>query len=237
MRPRLVFIFILLVGLGTSCRDSALPLLPPAEIVSNAAARMSEITGFHFTIDRSGAPAYLDRAESLSFRRAEGDYVAPDRSRATVRIIAPGIVTDVKVISVAAIQWETNVLTGQWEELPPDWGFNPTVLFDPDVGLQAILTSDLSALREATGDELALAPETSLYAISGEVKGERLFGMSGGLIGPDPVTATLWIAPETFELHRVVVTEPGAGDEEVTIWQVDFAAFDQLVEIEPPDLE
>ena len=237
MRPRLFIVLFILLGLAVSCRDSALPSLPPQEIVANAANRMTEISGFHFVIDRSGAPAYLDQAETLSFRRAEGDYVAPDRSRATVRIIAPGFVTDVNVISVAAIQWETNVLTGQWEELPPDWGFNPTILFDPDVGLQAILTSDLSTLRDVTAEEQESGPEPSLYAIRGDLMGERLYSMSGGLIRSGPVSVTLWIAPESFDLHRVLITGSEASSEEVTVWQVDFADFDQEIVIEPPDLE
>jgi len=237
MRPHLFAGLFILISLLNSCRDPALPSLPPEEIVANAANRLAEISGFHFVIDRSGAPAYLDRAETLSFRRAEGDYAAPDRSRATVRIIAPGFVTDVNVISVAAIQWETNVLTGEWEELPPDWGFNPTVLFDPEVGLQAILTSDLSALEDVTAEEQVNGPTPSLYAIRGGLMGERLYGISGGLIGSGPVSVTLWIAPESFELHRVLVTEAKENGQEATVWQVDFADFDQVIEIVPPDLD
>jgi lipoprotein LprG len=198
---------------------------------------MADSSGFHFVIDRSGAPAYLDSAETLSFRRAEGDYSAPDRSRATVRIIAPGFVTDVNVISVADTQWETNVLTGQWQELPPDWGFNPTILFDADVGLQAILSSDLTELQDVTAAKQQDGPEPSLYAVSGIATGERLFRMSGGLIGPGEVDVILWIAPESFELHRVLLTEAGGSGEEATFWQVDFDNFDQKIGIEPPELE
>jgi lipoprotein LprG len=237
------FRFVWLVGLfllpwlTIACRNAQPPSLPPEEIVRNAADRMNAMPGFHFIIDRTGAPAYLDSGESLSFRRAEGDYVAPDRSRAIVRIIAPGLVTDVSVISVADIQWETNLLTGQWEELPPDWGFNPTVLFDAEIGLQAILTSDMSNLGPVEIERLDDVSDQRLYAVSGGVAGERLYQMSGGLIGPEPVTVKLWIMPETFELQRIYTTEPAAGADEPSVWQVDFANFDQVVTIEPPIVE
>jgi len=234
-RLRSLTILVLLIWL-TNCRPPAPAAFTPAEIINQAAGRMNASSGFHFIIERTGGAAYLDPDQTLSFRRAEGDFAAPDRSRAIVRVIAPGLVTDVSVISIAAIQWQTNVLTGQWEQLPPDWGFNPAVLFDADVGLQAILTADLSDIVQAEPQKLDDGSELLLYAVSGNAAGERLYQMSGGLIGPEPVTVQLWIAPETFELHRVLLTEPARGADEPSIWQVDFSGFDQPMEIEPPDL-
>jgi lipoprotein LprG len=226
-----------LILLVAGCRTPELPQLPPKQIIENASARMSAMPGFHFVIDRSGAPAYIDSAETLSFRRAEGDYRAPERARATVRIIMPGLVTDVNVISVAAVQWETNPLTGQWQELPPDWGFNPTVLFDPEIGLQAVLTADLEVQGEVSSEKLDDGPDELLYVIRGQVTGERLFEMSNGLIGPDPVDVTIWVASETFELYRILATEPVPDSDEPSMWQVDFSNFDQALEIEPPSIE
>lgn len=206
----------------------------PQEIVSNAAGRMNEVIGFHFTIDHSGAPAHLDPEGVLSLRRAEGDFVAPDRAQATVRVSAPGFVTDVDVVTIAGRQWQTNVLTGAWEELPPDWGFNPATLFDTDVGLPTLLTSDLTNV-ELTGQEtLAEGPDEVLYLVSGDLAAEGLYELTGGLMGPDMVSVQLWIAPQTFELHRAVVTEPVEGAEEPSLWQVDFSNFGQVVEIDPP---
>jgi hypothetical protein len=54
------------------------------------------------------------------------------------------------------------------------------------------------------------------------------------LIGPDTVTAELWITPETFELTRILVTEPVPDSDEPSLWQVDFSQFNQVVEIAPP---
>ena len=233
-------VYLALLVLAAACRTPPPPALPPAEIVQRAAARMKAMDGFHFVIDRSGGPAYLDPAETLSFRRAEGDFVAPDRARAVVRVVTPGLVTEVSVVSVAAVQWQTNVLTGQWEELPPNWGFNPAVLFDADVGLQAILAADVTDLVLAGTETLADGPDKPLYALAGRVAGERLYQMSGSLIGPEPSAVQLWLAPETFELHRVIVTEPSADEpsaaDEPSVWQVDFSDFDQVVAIEPPVL-
>jgi lipoprotein LprG len=196
--------------------------------------RMNGLDGFHFIIDRSGLPAYLDSGETISFRRAEGFYAAPDKGIAEVRIIAPGFVTDVSVISIKDIQWETNLLTNAWTELPPDWGFNPAVLFDPEIGIQSILVSDLSDLTFVGSEKLDNGHDEYLYVLEGELTGDSMYQMSYGLIGPETMRVKLWIAPETFELHRALVTDPNQDGEEPTIWQVDFSEFGRVVKIEPP---
>lgn len=235
--PSLLLLTITLwLMLLAACQPPPPPDLPPAEIVSRSAAAMSALPGFHFIIDRSGAPAYVDPDNTISFRRATGDYVAPDRAQASVRVILPGLVTDLQVISIAAIQWETNPLTGEWMELPPDWGFNPSVLFREDVGLQAVLSTDLTDMTLIGSERLEDGPDTPLYHVTGTVAGERLYTMSGFLIGPDAVTVSLWIDPESFYLHRVAVTEPVAGSPEPSLWQIDFQNFAQVVSIEPPVL-
>ncbi len=208
--------------------------LPPEEIVSRSAERMKALEGFHFIIDRTGGPAYVDPDNTIVFRRAEGYFVAPDRAQATVRVIAPGLVTEVGVIGVGAIQWETNLLTGQWQELPPNWGFNPAVLFDAEIGIQSVLAADLSDLTLVGTEELEEGPDQALYVVDGLAAGERIYEMSYQLIGPEQMQVRLWIAPESFELHRAIVTDPNTGQGEATIWQVDFSEFGTIVDIQPP---
>lgn len=230
--PVALFLFLL-----AACSTPDLPDLPAEEIITRAAERMEALDGFRFVIDRSGAPAFVDPNETISFAHAIGDYVAPDRARATVRVVVPGLVTELNIISIGTVQWETNVATGNWQELPPNWGFNPTVLFDNEVGLQAVLASDLSNVAVVDTEEIDNGSGLALYALTGEASGERLFQMSNGLIGPDPVQIKLWIAPETFELHRIIATEPVPDADGPSVWQVDLSEYDRVVEIEPPDLE
>lgn len=216
-----------------SCRDNQDEVFPEPEVLLRDSAEiMRQTDGFHFMIDRDGELAYLDPGETLAFGSGEGDYVAPDKARAAVKIIAPGLVTTVSVISVGEIQWETNVLTGQWTELPPDWGFNPTVIFDPDVGLQKILEEDTSNLvtegkKRVDGQEL--------WHITGDVKGENVHVMAGGLIDAEPLGFETYIDPDTYQLVRAVVIDPpNEADDEPTTWQIDFSEFGTIVEIEPP---
>jgi lipoprotein LprG len=226
----LTFLLILIAACGSPTPE----ILNPEEIVLRSVDRMKSLSGFHFLIDRSGAPAFLNEERSLSFRRAEGDFVAPDCAQATIRVIGPGFVAEVQVINIGEIQWETDFLSGEWQELPPEWGFNPAVLFDPEVGIQPILEKDLSELEWVGMEELEEVPGVSLYALTGEIDGERLNQLSLGMISPETMTVKLWIAPDTFELYRMQITEEATGGDEPTVWKVDFWDYNHIVEIVPP---
>ncbi len=228
-----ITLLLLLILLG-ACASPTPDVMDPEEIVLRSIDRMKSLSGFHFVIERSGALAFLNEEQTFAFRRAEGDFVAPDRARATIRVIGPGLVAEVQVINIGEIQWETNFLTGEWQELPPEWGFNPAALFDAEVGIQPILEKDLSGLEWVGLEELEEVPGKPLYALMGEIAGERLFQLSFGMMGPEKMTILLWIAPETFELYRMKLTEAPKGEDESTIWMVDFWDYDQVVDINPP---
>lgn len=233
MQKRSIWILFLSIFLS-ACHTATPTPLPPEEILSLAIARLYETSGFHFVIERSGAPAFLDLGETLSLRRMEGDYVAPDRIRATVRIIAVGFVTEIEAIGIGDIQWETNPLSGEWEQLPPEWGFNPTSLFDPSTGLQSILENDLENLEYVGYREIEEWPGETLYSLTGLLRANRIYRTTFGLIGPGRLDMQLWIDPATFEVYRMVIMEEAEGEEEASTWTIDFWDYDQLIEIESP---
>lgn len=235
---RFTYLLVILLLLLAACAGEAAveptPTPTPADILQRAVDRLTTTSGFRFSVDLTGAPAYLDPTGQVAFRTAVGDYAAPDRAQAAVRAAAFGLITDINVISIGENQWQTNLLTRRWETLPPNWGFNPGSLFDSENGLPAILTADMTNATLRGPERLADGPNQDLYIISGQVAGERLAAISGGLIGPQAVDVTLWITPESYEIIRIVVTESAAGDAEPSVWQLDFSQYDQEVAIEPP---
>ena len=235
MRWRIPFLIILFFSL-TSCSSPPTPELTPEEIISQSADRMLSLSGFDLLFDRSGAPAYLDYEETLSLSKMEGHYDSPDRVQAIVRVIAPGFVIDIDVISVGRSQWQTNVITGEWEQIPEDWGFNPSMLFDPQVGLQAILTTDLTEM-EIGQEELEEMPGKILYAITGRLGGDNIYELSNWLIGPDAMDVKVYIDPESYDLHRTKITEHRGDEDLERIWTIDFWNFDTIEGIEPPIIE
>jgi len=233
-----VFKFIYLIVFAavlSGCGGLQVEQIPADEIVTRSAERMTKLTGFEFLIDRTGESVFLDYNETISFRRAEGQFNSPNQVRSTVRIIAPGLVTEVQIISIGESQWETNILSGQWMASDPVYSFNTSRIFDSETGIPAILANDLIDLVLLGTEELPEIPGKELYALEASLQGDYAYEMTYGMIDNDPLQVRMWIAPGSFELYRIILTDPAdPGDEEDTIWQIDFWNFDQTFEIENP---
>lgn len=230
-------LFIVMMTIGLSgCGSPTLPDLPPGEIVALSADRMRTVTGFEFSIDRSGEPAYLDPQETVSFRRAVGKFTYPDGVMATVRVIAPGLVTEVHIISIEGTQWETNLLTGEWQASDPRYSFNPAVLFDPETGIQKLLATELKVVELLGFEELAEIPGLPLLALTATMEGDQAYSMTYGMIDRETLAVKLWVEPLRYDLYRMMIVDPrDEGEEEDTTWQIDFWNFDQEFEIAAPD--
>lgn len=234
LHTQLIVVLIFFLGLS-ACGGPQMPDLPPGEIVTLSAERMSGLEGFEFTIERSGESAFLDIDETISFRRASGKFQYPDKVVASVRVIAPGLVTEVEIISIEGTQWETNLLTNEWQVSDPKYSFNPAVLFDPDTGLQAVLQSDLEGIELLGFEELEEVPGLPLISISAIMRGAQAYYLTYGMIDPELLAVNLWIDPRTYDLHRVVIIDPmDDGEVEDTVWQIDFWNFGEVFEITPP---
>lgn len=215
------------------CRSSVTPPPSPDQILARAVSRMQSLSSFRFLIERQGDPAFLDAEGTLSFRRAEGFFISPDRAWAVVRVITPGLVVEIQAISIGEDYWETDLLTNEWHYLPAGQGFNPRILFDPQNGFSPILKEDLSELQFKGLESLENLPGQSFYALEGRLTGGRIYQLSYGLIGPESVKAQLWIDPQTFDLARALLFEPSVEGEGTT-WLVDFWDYNQELSISPP---
>lgn len=225
----LIFVFI------SACSSPTPTPVPPEEIVLNAADRMTGTSGFRFSIDRSGAPAFLDASNLFSLSRIQGDYIAPSDVQATARIVLPGVVAEVSFVAIGDSQWQTNPISGAWENVPPSASFNPALLFDPQIGLQAILETDVSSLELIENAEIDTLPGRSLHHLKGRLEGEKTYEVSYGLIGPGTMDMELWIEPGTYELHRMILIEEAADPDNLRTWQIDFWDFDLDIVIHPPE--
>jgi hypothetical protein len=236
LSPCLLVLILLLAACG---EDNATPtptIAPtptpdPVAILQQAGEAMQGLQSVHFNIARTGGSAYLDADQLLILNTAVGDYAAPDAAQATINIASPGVALIINTIAIGEEQWITNPLNQQWELLPAGWGFNPAVLFDPELGWRPLLNEDMTDITLLGLVDLS---GQNVYHLQGTASGERIQAVTGGLTGGDePITIEAWVDPTThhvLQLHFVT----GTSSSEPVDWLVNFSNFNTPVTIEPP---
>lgn len=233
-----------LIGLAalTACRAegppaaTATPIPPtptpdPRALLRDAAEAMQALDSTHFLIARTGGPSYLDVDQTMILNSAEGDYASPDAIQATVQVQLPGLNMDLTTIAIGSEQWISNPLTLAWEQLPPGWGFNPAVLFDPVDGWRRILDEDVVAISPIESIE---REGEALDHVRATIIGDRIRLVTGGLVRDAELDVAIWLTPETHTIRALhFVTNLTAP--EPTDWVLEFSAYNQGPAIGAPE--
>ena len=230
---KLLFVLILLGFVLTAC-GPAIPQIPPAELITGAGDAMLQTPAFHFKIDIGGKPVVLNQATQLSLRSAEGDFARPDKMGVHLKVLLAVAAAELDMIALGNEQYLTNVLTKQWETLPPEFGFNPAIMFDPQVGLEQLLKAGLDDPHWIGVEDLN---GKSVYHLQGSLSGERLQGMSSGLISQGPVDVELWIDPDTSLPYKAVIVDRNSDPEKPTTWTMTFSSYGKDVNITVPKVQ
>jgi lipoprotein LprG len=229
------FLFLLVLpGLLLTACGASVPQIPPAEVITRAGDAMLQAPSFHFKIDLNGKPVMLNQVTQLSLRSAEGDFARPDKMGVHLKVLLAVAAAELDMIALGNEQYLTNVLTKQWEVLPPEFGFNPAIMFDPQVGLEQLLKAGLDN-AQWIGTETV--DGKNLFHVQGSISGERLQGMSSGLIGKGPVAVDLWIEPDTYLPRQAVIVDKDSDPKKPTTWTMTFSSYGKDVNITAPKVQ
>jgi lipoprotein LprG len=192
---------------------------------------MMTANSLHFIIELSGEEAYLDSAQTMALKRAEGDLVRPDQMRGIVKVSSFGAVAEVAIIGLGDDQYITNPLNQQWVKLPPDYGwyFDPTLIFDPEYGIGPILNE--TAWMFGAEEEIEGQPHRRLH---GQLPAEQIAPLTAGMIGTGEVTMEAWVGQQDAYVRRIQIVELESDPEDPTQWLIEFSAFDEPVDIDAP---
>jgi lipoprotein LprG len=207
------------------------PTPTPAALIARAGEATAGVRSLRFTIDLTGAPVYSDGSRLFAVRTITGDIQRPDGALATLKVRGAIGVAEFKTVSLAGKQYFTNPLTRQWQCLPPGAAFDPSVLFDPQRGIGAILQEGIEQ-PALIGQEQVEGRATN--HLRGIIAGARLQPISTGLLGAGPVTIDLWADAESGRLAKLLLVDAATSAESPSTWTILFSAYDTPVDIRAP---
>ncbi len=219
------------VSTSASAAPSPTPTPITAEsVLESASAQWAETESAHFTLGVEGN-AWLDDDETIRLVSAEGDIARPNsvEGSATINVAIIGEV-DISIIAIGEDSYITNFVSGNWKTAPPDFSYNPAILFDDEDGIGPILTELESP--ELDGEETIDGRETR--RVTGTVTAEAVDEITAGSIQGEDIDVILWIDAETDEIVQVQLTEPEGVREDPATWTLQMSDHNAPVEIEPP---
>jgi hypothetical protein len=151
-----------------------------------------------------------------------------------MRIITPFTPIEIGMVALGDEQYATDPITGQWGQLPPEWGqFNLIALFDPETGLQGLLKDGIYDLVSVGTEEIEGQPH---HRVIGRASGERMSAMTLGFIGFGDVELEVWIGAEDFYVRHLRIVEPETDPDDPRTWDLVFSELGQPVEIAAPSI-
>ena len=209
------------------------PTLAPdlGEILAVSANTMGEVDTVRFTIERGGAPVYIDPLDALEFVSAEGRFEGPSSADAVVVVAVGDLRAQVGAVAIDGETWITNPITGDWEPTPEGYAFDPATLFDPELGWRPLLASELTdpeliGLEDVDGEEL--------YHVRGLASEDRIEVITAGLVSQD-VVLDLWLDPVDGAVRIAEFPTTYRGEE--SSWSLVFFDYGEPLEITVPDLD
>ena len=213
-----------------ACAEPAAPAPTPTptpdELLARAAQAMLAMTSTKFLLVREGAPAVLDPATGITFTEATGQYEAPDRASASVKVTLFGSAVEIKMLWLPEGNYVTNPLTQIFEEAPSEARFDGAALFAPD-GIPSLLKEGLQNLV-LVGTQTVEGRET--YQLQGEADGASLALLTaGGLASGTSYPVEVWVERVESNVVRIHISEPDGNG-----WLIDLFDINEPVEIQAP---
>ncbi len=230
----LILVIAVLVAAG--CKGNQEPPPDPLELVGQAASYIREAESFAVTIERTGAPVYIDYNGIINFLRASGYYVSPDRVKARVRVLLAGIAGDIDVIAIGNEQYyRHSVLTGgQWLNAEFSPGFNAESLVRSDSGL----SQAMGAIKSLELDGETRIDGILMWHLTGTAVGSEVAALTIDLIPAQAdVVIDLYIRSSDGHAERMIIVQPDTVSEEQPVpstWTVEIFDYNGEYTIDAP---
>lgn len=222
---------MLLVACGNGEDLGGEPLdLDAALLQSESARAMGEVSSVRFGLERTGAPVFVDGAQSIALDNIDGRFSVPGSADAILGVTVSGSLrTELGAVAIDDEVWLSNPTTGRFETLPPGFDIDPSLFFDP-VGGWRPLISGLTDVR-VVGEEQR--NDATRFHLTGTAPAERMQAITAGLVSGQTVELDLWLHPVTAEVTSVEFSTDFNGV--VSDWVLELTEYGETFDISPPE--
>ena len=203
-------------------------------ILETSSQRLAETNSLHFSLDVEGT-TYIDDSHTIQLSSAEGSVVRPDMVEASFKAEIAGLaISTIELITVGDQSWTTNIITGDWEPAPTEFGYDATVLFSDTEGLGFIMLNAVDPVLlpddELNDHDVYHVQTTGDAALIGPVTSDTMVGY--------PVGIDVWIDKVTYDVVKVVLVEaPTPEKDDPATWTLELSQQNEEFTIEPPDVD
>lgn len=202
------------------------------DILTDAAEHLKDSESMSFTMELEGT-TYVDEANTIQLLGAEGIMQRPDKVDVTFTALVLGRQQiSIRMITIGEEAWITDIVTGKWVTSPPEFGYNPSILYDEKDGLGPVMSRmdepEIVGSEEIDGRDA--------WHIRAKVDGEVTSAMTSGTMRGTTHGLELWIDKETNDILRIQIAEPEDEDlEDPATWILTLFDHNKDVKIEQPD--
>jgi outer membrane lipoprotein-sorting protein len=222
---------LLLAACGGDDGDELETDLSVSEILANASERLAGTDSMRFSMEVEGE-TFIDPTRTMRLLNAKGTMARPDSVDVQFQIEALGTQTvSIRMITIGAESWTTDIVTGRWVTAPAEFGYNPAILYDNQDGLGPVMGKIEQA--EIVGTEQI--GDREAYHVRGTSPGEVIESLTAGTMDGEQIGVELWVDGETWDLLRVIVREPDdSASEHPATWTMNLSRHDDEATIAPP---
>jgi len=239
LRVALVLMCFMLVACSAPAA-SPTPPPDPRTLLSAAAADIQAVSALRFKLQLTGAPAFIDDANLISFSSADGVYVAPDKVSARVSAAVAGVAGQIDIVAVGNDQYMKHILltANRWLNMQFSPGFNADQLIRGDLGIKYAL----NALTDLTYHGVVDLFGTQVHHISGKASVADISAVTVNLIrGTGTANADIYINVANGRVERIVLVQPETATDqhpEPTTWIMELFDYDdRSISVEVPQVE
>lgn len=201
------------------------------EILENAAERAEELETARFELTGTGVIELqeLEDLGEISLQEAEGAVERPDRAQIDINVETDAAEVPLSIVSIDGDIYFTDVFTGEWQEAPDEFQYDPAVIFDDEQGIPALIRTVEDA--EVMGTEEIDGREA--HQVYGQLDQDTIEAGTSGVFQPEEdVDFNVWIDQETSDVLQVRAEDP--TEESDSVWEMRIFDHGESVDIEDP---